>query len=167
MKIDLSFIPKEILSKSLSDLLNEEFEYPYVDEKVYAKNFLKSKRHGEGASPPDEIRQKRRNNFFCLEMEMISLGCHQKSLGNEELAERIFKFLVEIGSKNIKPKEQLVEYYQRTGNKRCLKWLIKRINDQLKCEELGNESEKLLELKKRIETFQTRKRKRRKKKEAN
>ncbi len=159
MKIDLSFLPEDIIPKSIKELMHEEFEYPYVDEKIYAKNFLKSKRHGQEASPPDEIREKRRENFYRLEKELIRLGCLMKKAHKEAMAELIFKYLVEIGSKFAKPKEELVKYYQKTNNKRCMKWIIKRINDQLKCEHVEEENKKLKQLKKKIEKASEKKKK--------
>ncbi len=157
MKIDLTFLPDEIIPDSIRELMHEEFEYPYVDEKIYAKNFLKSKRPGQEASPPDEIREKRRENFYRLERELIDLGCKMKKAHKEELAEEIFKYLVEMGSKFAKPKEELVKYYQKTNNKRCMKWIVKRINDQLRCEHVEEENKKLKKLKKKIETASTKK----------
>jgi hypothetical protein len=150
MKIDLNFIPQDILPGNIKELLKGEFEYPYVDEGKFPKNFLKTKRSGQGASPPEEIRQHRRNNFILLEKELIDFACSQKKKGNETLAEEVFKFLVEIGSKFAKPKEELVKFYQKTNNKRCLKWILKRINDQIKFEHLDEENQKLIIIKEEL-----------------
>jgi hypothetical protein len=162
MRIDLDFIPQDLLPDKIKELLKGEFEYPYVDEEKFPKNFLKTKRAGQGASPPEEVRQQRRNNFVLLEKELINFACSQKKQGNETLAEEVFKFLVEIGSKFAKPKEELVKFYQKTNNKRCLKWILKRINDQIKFEHLEEENQRLMIIKE--ELIQKQKQKKRRKK---
>jgi hypothetical protein len=143
MKIDLSFIPEDVLTSKIKSLMNLEFEYPYTDEDKFAPNFIKSKRSHFEDLPDSDVRLQRRQNFKKLEKELLNLACKQKKEGNLDLAIEIFRFLIEIGSKYAKPKEELARLYAQIGNKRCLKWVCNKIRIQLSSDRLKEENEKL------------------------
>ncbi len=143
MIIDLSFIPQKYLNSKIKKLLKEEFEYPYTDEDKFSPNFIKSKRTHFEDLPDADIRLQRRQNYKKLEKELLDLACKLKKAGNLELAIEIFKYLVEIGSKYAKPKEELARLYAQTGNKRCLKWICNKIRTQLSADRLLEENSKL------------------------
>ena len=143
MKIDLSFIPQNELTPKIKKLLDEEFEYPYTDEDKFSPNFIKSKRSDFEDLPDAEIRLHRRQNYIKLEKELLNLACKQKKAGNIELAAEIFRYLVEMGSKFAKPKEELARLYAKLGNKRCLKWICNKIRIQLSSDRILEENAKL------------------------
>ncbi len=166
MVIDLSFIPKEILTPKIKKLLEGEFEYPYTDEDKFSPNFIKSKRLHFEDLPDADIRLQRRQNYKKLEKELLDLACKQKREGNLELAIEIFRYLVEMGSKYAKPKEELARLYAQIGNKRCLKWICNKIRTQLSSDRIMEENEKLEKFRKefRAELSKPKKRGRKKKK---
>ncbi len=143
MKIDLSFIPEDHLTNKIKKLLDKEFEYPYTDEDKFTPNFIKSKRIKFEDLPDADIRLIRKQNFKKLEKELLDLACKEKKKGNLELAVEIFRYLVEIGTKYAKPKEELAKIYLETGNKRCLKWICNKIKIQLKNDNIKEENTKL------------------------
>jgi hypothetical protein len=150
MKIDLSFIPEEILTEKIKKLKDLEFEYPYTDEDKFSPNFIKSKRTHFEDLPDVDIRLQKRQNYKKLEKALLDLACKQKKAGNLEIAVEIFRFLVEIGSKYAKPKEELARLYAKTGNKRCLKWICNKIRTQLSSDKIVEENTKLEKFRKKF-----------------
>ncbi len=147
MKIDISFVPNQFISSKMKEMLEWEVEYPYTDEDLHGRNFIRKKRSELKDTPMFDIRTERKSNYLILEKELLKIACKLKRAGENQLSEQLFKYLVEIGSKLAKPKEELLKYYLESNNKRCLKWIIQRIENQLKTDYLLKENRHLKKVK--------------------
>ncbi|GEM_PF-6168233 len=147
MKIDISFVPDRFISSKVKEMLEWEVEYPYTDEDLHGRNFIRTKRSDFKDTPMSDIRTERKKNYLILEKELMKIACKLKKADEYQLSEQLFKYLVEIGSKLAKPKEELLKYYLESNNKRCLKWIIQRIDNQLKTDHLLKENKHLIKVK--------------------
>lgn len=130
MIVDISFIPGDIIPQNLRESAERKIEYPYSVSSFEQKpktNVQKNDRTSLFI-----INRKRfRENFRVFEDNLFNFARDMYRQRKYDIAEKSFRYLVEIGSLKAASKEYLLKIYIKQKNTGGIKWVKKRIQNQM------------------------------------
>lgn len=130
LKIDISFIPSEGISKELLDLSKKKMVFPYSEQNLMdlvAENQINVKE----ATVMFKNLNNLKDNYWKFESTLIEFGNSLFKNRKLDLSEKIFNYLIELGSKSPIVKESLIKIYIKKGDRNGIKWVFERIGEQL------------------------------------
>lgn len=152
MKNDISFIPEELLPEMLKKAAGEKIEYPYLTGNSQQIEEIKSGNFEKLDSEFLKIRNKYKQNFWSLEEQLIEFAKGNFDKKEYDLAERCFRYLINIGSKSAMVKEYLMRIYLKEQDSKGLNWIKMKINNQLgEAEDYHNQHKKLKKIKEKYQ----------------
>jgi len=131
MRIDLSFIPIEIIPHELKNMKDKKIEYPY-DENI---SFEKLEELAN-TSNSNFLRQrvKYRLNYISLERNLLNFARELYKKRNLMLAKQCLEMLENIGGKIAESRELLLKIYKRENDIISIKKEVKKIENELNFE---------------------------------
>lgn len=78
-----------------------------------------------------EVRSSALNNFCEREIELLKIGNQHFESENYSEAEKVFKQLIEAGSKRSNVKEMLIQIYKKMNDHNGISWIKSKIEEQL------------------------------------
>lgn len=154
IKVDLSFIPKNQITPNLLEFSTRNISNPYHGNENLINDLLSNENMAENILPLIKEHNKGKENFWELEKTLLEFANQQFESENIELAEKCYRYLVEIGSKLAQVKEKLIDIYKNTENQEGLKWIRNQIEEQLNnLKDFHHQKSKLLRLKTKYMEF--------------
>ncbi|GJQ62218.1 MAG: hypothetical protein SCALA702_12710 [Melioribacteraceae bacterium] len=130
MKVDVSFIPGNLLPQELKDAADQKIEYPYTEAGFIEKTENVLEKSDRTAIFVNN-RRRFRENYAKFEENLFDFAREMFRQRNFDLAEKSFRYLVELGSLKAASKEYLLKIYIKQKNTDGIKWVKKRIKIQL------------------------------------
>jgi len=130
MTVDVSFIPGNLLPQELKEAAERKIEYPYSDvsvDELVEQNVHKSDRTALFVNN----RKRFRENYRVFEENLFIFARDMFRQRKFDIAEKSFRYLVELGSLKAASKEYLLKIYIKQKNTVGIKWIKKRIQIQL------------------------------------
>jgi len=133
MKLDLSFIPENILLDKLKRASQKEISIPYGKE---ADKLMDEAIDEDIVGIPSGLKgmeklNQLRENYWTFEMALLQFANDLFQDKEYELAEKCCKYLITIKSKLVKVKELLIKIYIKTKDDDGFKFVRKIIDEHL------------------------------------
>ncbi len=132
MIVDLSFLPKELISAELREASMARIEYPYIHNNIFTDDLLIMDSELSKNAAFVQSRNQFRQNFWEFEDKLLILADNLYEEGNSDLAENCYRYLMDIGSKLAHVKERLILIYLENKNKIGLRDVKRAVKKQLK-----------------------------------
>ncbi len=132
MIVDLSFIPDELITEELRQVTTQKIEYPYSSSQMFSNNAVAVNPVSRKNNRFITNRMRFRENYKKFELEMFNLARELYRKKDYHLAGKCFRYLVEVGSKQVSSKEYLLKTYIKLRDGQGIKWIKKRLENQLR-----------------------------------